>query len=54
MLPGQDKHERDLTKVTSVMFEVEVHAAVPTLPGAAVALLALLLAAVARRRAPRP
>ena len=39
--------------VASVMFEVEVHAAVPALPGAAVALLALLLALVARRRATR-
>ena len=39
--------------VASVMFEVEVHTAVPALPAAAVALLALLLAAVARRRATR-
>ena len=37
--------------VASVMFEVEVHTAVPALPAAAVAFLALLLAAVARRRA---
>ena len=39
--------------VASVMFEVEVHTAVPALPAAAVAFLALLLAAVARRRATR-
>ena len=39
--------------VASVMFEVDVHTAVPALPGAAVALLALLLALVARRRATR-
>ena len=39
--------------VASVMFEVEVHTAVPALPAAAVAFLALLLAAVVRRRATR-
>ena len=39
--------------VASVMFEVAVHAAVPALPAAAVAFLALLLAAAARRRATR-
>ena len=39
--------------VASIMFEVEVHAAVPALPAAATAFLALLLAAVARRRATR-
>ena len=41
------------SQVASVMFEVEVHTAVPALPVAAVAFLALLLAAVARRRATR-
>ena len=35
----------------SVMFEVEAHTAVPALPAVAVALLALLLAYVSRRRA---
>ena len=41
------------TPVASVMFEVEVNTAVPALPAVAVALLGLLLAAVARRRATR-
>ena len=41
------------TPVVSVMFEVEVNTAVPALPAVAVALLGLLLAAVARRRATR-
>ena len=40
--------------VASVMFEVEVQTAVPALPAAAVALLALLLTAIARRRAATP
>ena len=39
--------------VASVMFEVEVNTAVPALPAVAVALLGLLLAAGARRRATR-
>ena len=41
------------TPVASVMFEVEVNTAVPALPAVAVALLGLLLAAGARRRATR-
>ena len=41
------------TPVASVIFEVEVNTAVPALPAVAVALLGLLLAAVARRRATR-
>ena len=39
--------------VASIAFEVEVHTAVPALPAAAVALLALLLVGVAHRRATR-
>ena len=45
--------ESSVSPVASVMFEVEVHAAVPALPAAAAAFLALLLAAVGRRRATR-